>query len=424
MTTAREVMDSINQQFGAGTMRPASHDYYEVKMLPTGLAPFDDVLDGGVPLGRHIMIHGDFSTLKSYFALCAIASAQKNGLLCALIDSERTFDNKWAKALGVVTDDLIMPEVDKISTGEKAIDMVESLIHARVNLIVVDSVAALLPQAEQQKSMEEAKQLGRQAEMMSKAMRKLTARMRNDQSVIWVNQTRINPNIMFGSQESVPAGKALQFYSSYILGVYKAGSAKEDIPVYIPDADGKPVKKNVKKTVGMQFRIELKKSKLSSPNRTEVFTYLPDDGAIDDWSYLANKALGLGLLGYERGRWWTPEDNKKLPVKDFRGHLPLEELKKLLHGTVAGVDSAGVAPRARKPVGSQKNQSSSATGQGSTQIQEQEKSSSTGVTKTPSSRSRTQTRASGSTSRTSKPSVPKPRARASKESSSSSSPTK
>jgi len=423
MTTAREVMDSINQQFGAGTMRPASDDYYEVKMLPTGLAPFDDVLDGGIPLGRHIMIHGDYSTLKSYVGLCAIASAQRNGLICGLIDTEKTFDRNWAKQLGVDIDNLVMPNPEKMSTGEKAIDMAESLIHGGVDLLVVDSVASLLPQAEQQKSMEDAKQLGRQAEMMSKAMRKLTARMTNKSTVIWINQTRINPNIMFGSQESVPAGKALPFYCSYILGVYKSGHAKEDVSVFVPDADGKPVRKTMKKTVGMQFRIELKKSKLSNPNRTEVFTYVPESGEIDDWSYLANKCLGLGLIGYERGRWWTPEDGKKLPAKDFRGHLPLEELKKLLHGTVPGVDSAGVAPRAKKPVAKQKSQSSSATEQSPTPIPEQAKTNSTARTTTRSSRSKTPTRATGSTRNTSKPSVPKPRARASKASSSSSSPT-
>jgi protein RecA len=419
MPTAREVMDSINQQFGAGTMRRASDDYYEVKMLPTGLAPFDDVLDGGIPLGRHIMIHGDYSTLKSYVGLCAIASAQRNGLVAALIDTEKTFDKHWAEALGVETDYLLMPDPVKMPTGEKAIDMAETLIHAGANIIVVDSVASLLPQAEQQKSMEDAKQLGRQAEMMSKALRKLTARMHNNVTIIWINQTRVNPNIMFGSQESVPAGKALPFYCSYILGVYKSGSAKEEVPVYVTDTEGRPVKKKVKVTVGLQFRIDLKKSKLSSPNRTETFTYDLKTGAIDDWTYLANKCLGLGLLGYERGRWWTPEDGKKLLAEEFRGHLSLDGLKKMLHGTVPGVDSAGIAPRARKKDVERSRASSSATEPKPTRTPARAKGSSTARTKTTSSKSKTPSRRTVSTRTTSKSSVPKQRVKASRGSSSS-----
>lgn len=394
--TARELMDALNQEFGAGTMRPASHADYEVKMLPTGLAPFDDIFDGGIPLGRHIMLHGDFSTLKSYVGLCAIASAQRNGLIAALIDTEGTFDKAWAKKLGVKLDELVMPDPEKMPTGEEAIDMAESLIHGGVGLIVVDSVAALLPQAEQQKKLGDAKQLGRQAEMMSKALRKLTARMNNRCAMIWINQTRVNPNIMFGSQESIPGGKALAFYCSYIIGVYKVGNSKEPIDIFITE-DGKPVKKKINQIVGVQFRIDLKKSKLNRPNRQETFVYDLRTGGIDDWAYYANKCLGLGLLGYEKGRWWTPEDGKKLVAQDFRGHVPLEELKKLLTGTVPGVDSAGIAPRAKKKAVVPKRPSSSTTGRKPIRIQAREASPSTARTRTTSSKSRTLANRSSST---------------------------
>lgn len=393
---AKELMEAINQEFGAGTMRPASHADYEVKMLPTGLAPFDDIFDGGIPLGRHIMIHGDWSTLKSYVGLCAIASAQKNGLIAALIDTEGSFDKAWAKKLGVKLDDLVMPDPEKMPTGEEAIDMAESLIHGGVGLIVVDSVAALLPQAEQQKKLGDAKQLGRQAEMMSKALRKLTARMNNRCAMVWINQTRVNPNIMFGSSESIPGGKSLPFYCSYIIGVYKAGNSKEPIEIYISE-DGKPVKKKINQIVGMQFRIDLKKSKLNRPNRQETFVYDLRTGGIDDWAYYANKCLGLGLLGYEKGRWWTPEDGKKLVAQDFRGHVPLEELKKLLTGTVPGVDSAGIAPRAKKKAVVPKRPSSSTTGRKPTRIQGRAASPSTARTRTTSSKSRTLASRSSST---------------------------
>jgi recombination protein RecA len=413
VTTAKEVVAAINQEFGAGTMRMASHADYEVKMLPTGLAPFDDIFDGGIPLGRHIMIHGDFSTLKSYVGLCAIASAQRNGLIAALIDTEGTFDKAWARKLGIDTDNLVMPDPEKMPTGEKAIDMAETLIHGGVGLIVVDSVAALLPAAEQKKSMEEAKQLGRQAEMLSKALRKLTARMNHHCSILWVNQTRINPSIMFGSAESIPGGKTLPFYCSYIIGVYKAGSAKEPIDVYVTE-DGKPVKKRINQIIGMQFRIDLKKSKLNRPHRQETFVYDLRTGSIDDWAYYANKCLSLGLLGFNRGKWWTPEDGKKLAPAAFRGHLPLEELKKLLTGTVAGVDSAGIAPRARKPDGKRRPRSSSTTVPKPTRTPARATSHSTARTTKPSSKSKTSSAHTGSTSRISVASGPRLLRKASK----------
>lgn len=393
-------MDSINQQFGKGTMRPASDKDFEVQMLPTGLAPFDDIFDGGIPLGRHIMIHGNYSTLKSYVGLCAIASAQRNGLIAALIDTEGSFDPKWARALGVKLNDLVMPDPEKMKNGEQAIDMAESLIHGGVDLIVVDSVAALLPSAEYVKKMEDAKQLGRQAELMSKALRKLTARMRKT-AIIWINQTRTNPNIMFGSQESIPAGMALPFYCTYIAGLYHCGRAREGIHVWVNDEEGRPVKKLTKQTVGMQIRIEMKKTKLNRPGRQETFTYDLNTGAIDDWSYLANKALGLGLLGYEKGKWWTPEDGKRMLAANFRGHVPLEDLKKMLKGTVAGVDSAGVAPRAKKPVVKPKPASSEGTAVSPTPTRVREKSPSTATPKTSPSRSKTRTSPSASTTATS-----------------------
>lgn len=386
--TAKQVMDEINQQFGAGTMLPASSREFQVRMLPTGLAPIDDVFQGGIPLGRHTMLHGDFSTLKTYVGLCAIASAQKRGMIAALLDTEHTFDARWARSLGVDTDELVMPPPEKMPNGEKAIDMCETLVRGGVDFITVDSVAALLPAAEWSKSMEDAKQLGRQAEMMSKALRKLTAAMRNT-GILWINQTRINPNVMFGSQESIPGGKALPFYCTYIAGLYKAGTAKEEIPIWMPGEDGKPVKKTIKTIVGNRIRVEMRKSKLNKPFREETFVYDLNQGRIDDWSYLAYKALNLGLLGYERGRWWTPDDGKKLLPKEFRGHVPLEKLKEMLAGTVDGVDWAGTAPQGRKTEGAQRRKSSGATAPRRTPTAAREKSSSTVRLKAPSSRSKT-----------------------------------
>lgn len=406
-TAAQEVMDKINAQFGAGTMRMASDPEYIVRYLPTGLAPIDDLFMGGLPFGRSVMIHGDFSTLKSYIGLCAIASAQRLGFVAALIDTENSFDPDWAKRLGVDIDNLVMPPKSKIETGEKAIDMAESLIRGGVDLLVFDSVAAALPQAEWGKSMEGSTQLARQAAMMSMAMRKLTAANRKT-AILWINQTRINPGMMFGNPETVPAGKALPFYCTYIAGLYKGAKATEEISVFMPDKDGKPVKKKMKQVVGYEVRVNLYKSKLNKPHREETFVYSLKAGAIDEWLYLANKALNMGLIGYERGRWWTPEDDTKMTAVEFRGHLPLPELKKLLYGTVSGVESAGSAPHGSKKAVPPKRRSSNATTRKRTPIQAPVAAEgSTAATNTKSSKSRTPRKVSPSATLISRSSVKK-----------------
>lgn len=359
-STARVLMDTVNQQFGAGTLKWGSDPQYKVEYLPTGLAPIDDLLVGGLPYGRSVMIHGDYSTLKTYIGLCSIAQAQQRGQIAALIDTERSFDPEWAKSLGVDLDALILPPPDRIETGEKAIDISEILIRNGVDLLLFDSVAAALPKAEHEKKMEDSVQMLRQATMMTKALRKLTAANRKT-AILWINQTRVNPNVMFGNPEAIPGGKALAFYSTYILGLYKGSTIQEERPVWLTGKEGHPVKRAVKQTIGFEIRAHLKKSKLNSPDRQENFIYSPKTGAIDDWSYLANKALGLGLLGYERGRWWSPEDGVKLAQQEFRGHLPLEDLKKMLQGTVDGVVSAGSAPRGSKKAAVPRRRSSSST---------------------------------------------------------------
>jgi protein RecA len=403
MTTSartKEVMDLVNQQF-PGALKLASDPEFKVLTVPSGIAPMDDIWEGGFPLGRHVMIHGNYSTLKSYIGLCLIAAAQKKGLLTALLDTEKSFDSAWAKNLGVDTMNLIMPPKHKMDTGEKAIDLMESLVRGGVDLIVVDSVASLLPQAEQQKSMEDAKQLARQAEMLSKALRKLTAAMRQNTGILWINQTRTNPGVMFGNPETVPGGKALPFYCSYIIGLYHSGSAKEDVETWITGESGNPEKKKIKQIVGMRIRVDLKKSKLNKPHRETNFIYDLKTGKIDDWSYLANKALGLGLLGYERGKWWTPEDGKRMTPGQFRGRVPLEELKKMLRGTVPGVEVAGSAPAAKKRDARRKPASSADTVPKPTPTPVRATSRSTAPTNSKSSKSRTPRSRTASTSPTS-----------------------
>jgi recombination protein RecA len=356
--TAREILDFVNSQLGKNALRMASDKYFEVQYLPTGLVPIDHLLKGGIPFGRFVVFHGDYSSLKSYIGLCAIAQAQKRGLTAALIDTEHAFDPGWAASLGINLSQLI---IEQPETGERAIDLAEALIRAEVNLIVFDSVAAALPMAEQKKSMEDPTQMARQAAMMSKAMRKLTAANKKT-AVIWINQTRVNVGVMFGNPESVPSGKALPYYASYIIGMYKAGQVVEDRHFYKTGPDGRPVKKSAKLVVGQQIRAVVAKSKLNSPHRETTFAFSLRECAVDDWSYMANLALDEGLVGYDRGKWWLADDPKaKKTTADFRGHVDLETLKKMLTGMVEGVAYAGTSPRGRKPDAAPSRRSSAAT---------------------------------------------------------------
>lgn len=384
-SNARELMDFVNQQFGAGTLTMASDPRWQIQMLPTGLSPIDHLLKGGVPYGRFVVFHGDYSSLKSYIGLCAIASAQKAGKLAAIIDTEHAFEPKWAKSLGVDLESLIIRQPE---TGEQAIDTAEALIRGGVDIIVFDSVAAALPQAERDKSMEDPTQMARQAALMSKAMRKLTA-VNKKTAVIWINQTRVNIGVMFGNPESVPGGKALPFYATYIIGLYKSGKVTEDIPIYLTGPDGKPVKKNIKQVVGQQIRAVIYKSKLNAPYRETTFTFSLKRGAVDDWSYLANIALTEGLIGYDRGRWWLDGDGTKMTLDVFRGAVPLEKLKELLAGKVEGVQWAGSAGQGSRKAVTVRKPSSSATVRKPTRTAVRAASRSTARRSTASSKSKT-----------------------------------
>ncbi len=150
MSTAHELMAEINKALGAGTVRLGSDESLVVRHLPTGVLPIDHLLDGGIPRGRFTEIFGAYSTLKSYIALSCIAQTQKAGGVCAIVDTEHAYDPEWAEGLGVRTDDLIYQAPE---TGEEAIDVSEVLIRNGVDLIVWDSVAATLPQAEGNKRM-------------------------------------------------------------------------------------------------------------------------------------------------------------------------------------------------------------------------------------------------------------------------------
>lgn len=387
---AVELANAVNAAMGKGTVIMGNDPYLHVTYLPTEIIPIDELLHGGLPFGRFVEIWGDFSSLKSYIGYKAIASAQKRGLLAALIDTEHSFDPNWAKDIGIDLDELIYKQPE---TGEKAIDLAEVLIRGGVDIIVFDSVAAALPKSEQQIMLGGDKnvQPARLAQLMSLAMRKLTAANKKT-TVLWINQTRVNVGVMFGSNETVPGGKALGFYSSYRISMRKSGKVMEDVSVYVMDK-GKPTRKTVKQTVAQTIRATVEKSKLNAPYRDVMFNFDFRNGEIDEWLYLCYKCLDLGLIAYERGMWF--EMKGKIPKK-YRGRESFQRiytetvLREMLSPTAQ--EFLGAAPPDKSKGGLVKPKSSKPKVIKRTPTQVQAESSSTVATTKISSKSKMRTR--------------------------------
>ena len=314
MSTAQDLMKEINAALGSGTVMLANDEALRVGRLPTGVLPIDVLLDGGIPTGRFTELFGAYSTLKSYIALSCIAQTQAAGGTCALIDTEHAYDPEWAESIGVNTADLIYQSPE---TGEEAIDVSEVLIRNGVDLIVWDSVAATLPQAEGNKRMsKESVQPARLAALMSLGMRKLTAA--NDKTaILFINQTRLNVGVVFGDPETVPGGRALPFYASYRVALRKAGKEKEKVDVTGPD--GK--KAQVNQVTGHKIRATLEKSKLSAPSRDVLFTFDLETGAVDEAAYVLGAGVEHGIVKHEGRSWWLEGDEKIVGTAKFLGWL-------------------------------------------------------------------------------------------------------
>ena len=313
---AEQLALEINKMLGSNTVKMANDASLIVRHLPTGVLPIDILLDGGIPTGRFTELFGAYSTLKSYIALSCIAQTQKAGGVCAIIDTEHSYDPEWARSLGVDTDNLIYHSPE---TGEEAVDVSEVLIRNDIDLIVWDSVAATLPQAESIKRMsKESVQPARLAALMSLGMRKLTAANKKT-AILFINQTRLSVGVVFGDPETVPGGKALPFYASYRVALRKAGKIKESADTY--DSEGKKV--SVNNITGHKIRATLEKSKLSAPNKDVLFTFDLNSGGIDELGYLISIGLEKDLIKHEGRSWWITgqEETKMVGVEKFRGWL-------------------------------------------------------------------------------------------------------
>lgn len=376
--STRELVAMVNKALKTDALTVASDPRLVVKYLRTGVVPFDNLLGGGLPYGRFTEVFGDYSTLKSYVGLSAIASCQQEGGMAALIDTEKAFDPKWAEEIGVDLDALIRwpaPEYKGPVNGEAAIDAAEALIRGRVDLIVFDSIAAALPKAEEETQLSGDKNIqpARLASLMSLACRKLTA-ANNTTAVLWINQTRVNVGVMFGNPESVPGGKAMGFYASQRIAMRKAGKEQQEVERFRVE-NGKIVKSKAKMVVGTRIRATLEKSKLNVPHTDEYFIFDHQTGMVDNWWYLATKALDLGVIYKDSNGWWWKSQRgnpAKMRLSDFRGAVDEEELLKLMAARAqAPLASPGKSLPAVSKAASRNAKSSSAGAQKSTRTRAQ-----------------------------------------------------
>ncbi len=276
----KTTLDQIQKQFGEGSIMPLGGEgTLKIAGIPTGSLSLDMALGGmGVPRGRIIEIFGPESSGKTTLALHICAEAQKDGGIAAIIDAEHAFDPSWAKKLGVQLDTLL---VSQPSTGEEGMQICEHLVKSNaVDVIVVDSVAALVPKQELDGEIGQS-HVGLQARLMSQAMRKLTGVIAKSKTVvIFINQIREKVGVMFGSPETTPGGRALKFYSSCRIDVRRIGSLK----------DGEDV-------VGQRVRAKIVKNKVAPPFRVAEFDMMHTSGISFE-----GDLLDLGMLHKVIGR--------------------------------------------------------------------------------------------------------------------------
>ncbi len=281
-------LGQIEKQFGKGSiMRMGENTHMQIEAVSTGALSLDLALGiGGLPRGRIVEIYGPESSGKSTLAMHAVAEAQRNGGICAYIDAEHAMDPVYAKAIGVNIDDLLISQPD---TGEQALEITDMLIRSgALDIVVIDSVAALTPRAEIEGDMGDT-HVGLQARLMSQALRKLTATLSKSNTIaIFINQLREKVGVIYGSPEVTPGGRALKFYSSIRLDIRRVESIKDGAEI-----------------IGNRTRVKVAKNKCAAPFKTCEFDIMYGKGISREGSML-DVAVDLAIVK-KSGAWYTYE---------------------------------------------------------------------------------------------------------------------
>ncbi|GMQ95417.1 MAG: recombinase RecA [Patescibacteria group bacterium] len=316
-----DTIKSIQTKFGEGAiMKLGDRPRVDVDTISTGSIGLDIALGvGGLPKGRIIEVFGPESSGKTTLALHVVAEAQKKDGLCAFVDAEHALDPEYARKLGVNINDLLVSQPD---TGEQALDITESLVRSgKIDVIVIDSVAALTPKDEIEGEMG-AYHVGKQARLMSQALRKLTAIVaRSGTAVIFINQIRMQIGVMFGNPETTPGGKALKFYTSVRLDIRRIAQIKKGDDV-----------------IGGRVRVKVVKNKVAAPFKKTEFDLLYNEGISMEGEMLAlGEKLGIikksgSSYSYGEEKLGRGYDSSRLFLKENTGlrNNILKEVKKLL----------------------------------------------------------------------------------------------
>ncbi len=334
-TALEMALGQIEKQFGKGAiMRMGESTHMQVEAISTGALSLDLALGiGGLPRGRVVELFGPESSGKSTLAMHVVAESQRNGGICAYIDAEHAMDPSYAGAIGVNVDDLLISQPD---TGEQALEITDMLIRSgALDVIVIDSVAALTPRAEIEGEMGDA-HVGLQARLMSQALRKITATLSKSNTIaIFINQLREKVGVMFGSPEVTPGGRALKFYSSVRLDIRRIESIKDGAEV-----------------TGNRTRVKVVKNKIAPPFKQCEFDIMFSKG-ISREGTLLDVATDLGIVR-KSGAWYTYEGEQigqgRENAKTFLAEN-LELMIEISEKVRQKVGMAGAPPAAEQPDG-------------------------------------------------------------------------